>query len=158
MVKDETCQELLKNIFENEDLRYYFSFYPVTMSGHHNYKHGLIKHSVEVAENAVMLVEKYKNKAIDLDVVIVASLLHDIGVLKTMDVDEGSLEISYTDWNELVGVRNMSSLIVSKSLDGGINEEKSMKIYNLILGRDSDEIESIIFKMSNNLSKEVAGG
>lgn len=50
---------------------------------HHNYPGGLIEHSYNVLSMSLLISEKYQNGYLDLDLVIAASILHDVGKIKT---------------------------------------------------------------------------
>lgn len=50
---------------------------PSSLNGHHNSKHGNLKHMIEVTNNALLLAKD--REMVNLDVLIIASLLHDAG-------------------------------------------------------------------------------
>ena len=50
---------------------------------HHNYPGGLIEHTYNVLSMSLLISEKYQNGYLDLDLVIAASILHDVGKIKT---------------------------------------------------------------------------
>lgn len=54
-----------------------FIIWPAAVNVHHNIKGGLLLHSVNVAKNAYFLSKLYSD--IDVDLVIMSALLHDIG-------------------------------------------------------------------------------
>lgn len=68
---------------------------PAAVSNHHNYIHGLLEHSVEVAEMAVALAstERYADR-IDRDMLIAAALAHDIGKVEAYDWEGVPIRIS----------------------------------------------------------------
>lgn len=65
------CGELLKR----------FRDYPAAVSHHHAYAHGLLEHTVSVAEVACSLARTYQTAGfpVDVDLTVAGALLHDIG-------------------------------------------------------------------------------
>ncbi len=79
-------QDLL-NMIQDADLRrlvvhttpLYFYDCPGAKGHHHAYRHGLIQHTVEVAEIAVSMLECNTDASQrDIDIMVVAALLHDV--------------------------------------------------------------------------------
>lgn len=73
-------QGLLKSIFCGERWKL-FRFLPAAVSNHHVYAHGLLEHTVTVAEAARSIAASYRTvyPSIDIDLVVAGALLHDIG-------------------------------------------------------------------------------
>ncbi|MEQ3657361.1 MAG: HDIG domain-containing metalloprotein [Glaciecola sp.] len=65
---------------------------PASLNYHHNYKGGLLEHSLEVCRSALA---KSKPQGIKRDLAIVASLLHDIGKTQTFTSDGKRTDIGY---------------------------------------------------------------
>lgn len=93
----------ITKVFWQSDVLQAFLAAPASLNYHHNYKGGLLEHSVETAEIAASLPLRTQY---DRDVLITAALLHDIGKAKTLtqtmrrtslgrlvDHDEMTLEI-----------------------------------------------------------------
>lgn len=93
----------ITKVFWQSDVLQAFLSAPASLNYHHNYKGGLLEHSVETAEIAASLPLRTQ---FDRDVLITAALLHDIGKAKTLthtmrrtslgklvDHDEMTLEI-----------------------------------------------------------------
>ena len=129
-VKDEDYKKILDNCF-NEDVRELFFMYPASESFHHNYVHGLLQHSIEVVDICLFLSKYFKNCNDDL--LICAGLLHDIGKLKSYNIDETNFKIDKTNWSKLLGHLSISALFVSKITPQDIEQDKIMMLYHLIL-------------------------
>lgn len=71
---------------------------PAAVSNHHAYPGGLLRHTVDLMELAILVAPRYPQ--LDAELLIFGAFLHDLG-----KVDElaGDGEISYTDRGQLVG-------------------------------------------------------
>jgi 3'-5' exoribonuclease len=72
---------------------------PAAVRNHHAYRHGLLEHSVVVAEVAATVAGRFP--AVDHDLVVAGALLHDIG--KTLTYSTDSLAPGFTDIGRLTG-------------------------------------------------------
>jgi 3'-5' exoribonuclease len=72
---------------------------PAALRNHHAYRHGLLEHSVVVAEVAASVAERFP--AVDRDLVVAGALLHDIG--KTLTYSSDPLAPGFTDIGRLHG-------------------------------------------------------
>ncbi|GHU57591.1 3'-5' exoribonuclease YhaM [Clostridia bacterium] len=80
---------VFKNCFE------YFMRQPAAISVHHNFRGGLLLHTVEVTELALGLAGACRER-LDMDLVRAGALLHDIGKLEEFSIDVVTGEIKYT--------------------------------------------------------------
>ena len=69
--------KLINGIFWDYRRFYRFLVGPSSLNGHHNYKHGNLRHSLEVTHNALMLSKN--RETVCLHVLATAALLHDAG-------------------------------------------------------------------------------
>ena len=72
---------------------------PAAVRNHHAYRHGLLEHSVVVAEVATTVAGRFP--AVDRDLVVAGALLHDIG--KTLAYSSDLLAPGFTDIGRLTG-------------------------------------------------------
>lgn len=74
---------------------------PGAMKHHHAYRHGLWLHTVEVSEVAVSMFECNIDECTDydMDILIVASLLHDVAKVDEYHIDITSNKIMYGDFS-----------------------------------------------------------
>lgn len=92
-------KEFLAEVLRPADVCLPFVQVPASINHHHNYRGGLLDHSVEVANIISCL--PY-NSSIEKDIAIVCSLLHDIGKVKTLGTDCKRTNIGrYVDHDEL---------------------------------------------------------
>lgn len=69
--------KLINSIFWDYKRFYRFLIGPSSLNGHHNDKHGNLRHTIEVVNNALLLAEN--RSMINLDVLTMAAFLHDAG-------------------------------------------------------------------------------
>jgi 3'-5' exoribonuclease len=71
--------------------------HPASVVMHHNYRSGLLEHTLSMAQIGISLAEHYK---VDIDLLMTGIFLHDIGKVKEITSE---LEASYTDEGNLIG-------------------------------------------------------
>jgi 3'-5' exoribonuclease len=77
-IKNIHLKSLLEKIFTNEFIEK-FSIHPGAIQYHHNWKGGLMQHTIEVAEICELLCKQ--NPELDKDLLITGAILHDLGKL-----------------------------------------------------------------------------
>ena len=82
IVKNNYLKSLLDYILKKYEEPY--KNYPAGTSVHHSYKGGLIQHSISVMELAYLIAKRFNG--VDIDLIITAALLHDIG--KVLEYNE----------------------------------------------------------------------
>ena len=129
----------------NEDVKELYFTYPAAKNNHHNYLHGLLQHSIEVVDIALLISNYFKN--VNNDLLICAGLLHDIGKLKSYDIgDEQNLEsmvtpqikIVKTDWDSFLGHLPMSAIFLSKTVPQDFDSHKAMLLYHMLLSHHGE--------------------
>lgn len=96
-VKNPFITQLLKKIFENENLKKY-SRTPAGKGWHHAYIHGLLEHTLEIARICELMCDIHPE--IKRDLLIAGALLHDFG--KTEELTSET-NFDYTDKGKLLG-------------------------------------------------------
>jgi len=76
-----------------------FAVAPAAVRNHHAYRHGLLEHSVVVAEVAATVTASFPT--VDRDLVVTGALLHDVG--KTLTYSSDPLAPGFTDSGRLHG-------------------------------------------------------
>jgi len=129
-VQDQDYKKILNCCF-NEDIKQLFFSYPAAKNHHHNYLYGLLEHSLEVVDVCTFLCDYYKD--LNKDLLICAGLLHDIGKLKTYDVED--MKIEKNIWEGLVGHLVCSSFFITKLVSDEIeiDTNKLLLLHHLIL-------------------------
>ena len=77
--------QLLKHIFA----RYENAFFkwPAATRVHHNYEGGLARHSLSTCKNAINIWKNYNGEYLDIRLLVVAAILHDIGKITEYAID-----------------------------------------------------------------------
>lgn len=75
-----------------------FKLAAAAISNHHAYPGGLLQHTVDLMELALIIGPRYPQ--VDADLVVVGAFLHDLGKIEELSADG---EASYTDRGQLVG-------------------------------------------------------
>ena len=91
-IKNSHLKSLLEKIFTNEFTEN-FSIHPGAIQYHHNWKGGLMQHTIEVAEICELLCKQ--NPEMDRDLLLTGALIHDLGKLIEIHVGvraRGTLE------------------------------------------------------------------
>jgi len=126
-VKNPDCIKILNNVMG----KYYDKYinYPAATTNHHEFYHGLIYHSVSMAEIADFLASHYPE--VDRDIVLTGCLLHDIG--KVIEFS-GVVATKYTVEGNLVGHISIGAHIVRLAgEEEGITSEVPMLLEHMIL-------------------------
>ena len=155
-IEDKYLQTTVKSIFI--DQYSIFKTKPAARRHHHNYKHGLLEHSIEVTEMALKMSEINN---LDNDIVILAGLLHDIGKIIDYNMNNNGI-VTYNSESEghfIEGIKIVKNTLLStKVKEILINVIKSH--HNLIewgsLKRPENELEWIIH-LSDMWSANVKG-
>lgn len=84
-IKYQPLQDFVNAVFFKHNLWEKFSIWPAAVLLHHAYTHGLLEHSVSVAEGALGMAKHYSQFGIPVnkDILIAGSLLHDIGKIES---------------------------------------------------------------------------
>lgn len=129
-VHDPGYRQMLAAMLENQPLRQAFRTAPCTIGGHHAYLGGLIEHSVAVATLARETQDLHRR--LDSDLLITASLLHDIG--KVREFSYGA-EIVQTEEGRLLGHVELGAQLIRDLLRaaGGIDPARELQLLSCVL-------------------------
>lgn len=97
-VQNKHLQRLLRTLFDDPDFRRDFERAPAAKAAHHAYLHGLLEHTVGVAESALAMAERYPE--LERDLLLCGALMHDIGKVEELTIGP---PIDYTDVGRLEG-------------------------------------------------------
>lgn len=105
--------------FDDTDFMARFRIAAAAVSNHHAYPGGLLRHTVELMELALLVGPRYPQ--LDTELLVLGAFLHDIG--KVDELSSGG-EISYTDRGQLVGhliigVQMLGEKIAALHAEGG---------------------------------------
>lgn len=97
-VKNPYLSRLLHTFFDDADFAKRFKFHSAAKSVHHGFVGGLLEHTLSVTKNCEYFSKAYP--ILNHDLLITASIFHDIGKLKELSVFP---ENDYTDEGQLLG-------------------------------------------------------
>ena len=96
---------------------------PAAKGFHHAYPGGLLEHSLEVADFCISdyeLMKRYKYESLDIELMITAALLHDIGKIQeyvVIDVSDDKTYYAFTETGKMIGHLNLSSMWVYSEIE-----------------------------------------
>ena len=126
-ITDPKLKALLHEIFRNStDFMRRFTVFPAAQFNHHAFRHGLLHHTVEVADLAASCAEIFIRggmHSLSKDLVIAGALIHDIG--KCEEFQERGFEYEYSNAGALLGHIAIGAEILMKSIE---RVEKSQSI------------------------------
>src|SRR5690349_11712649 len=104
---------------------------PAAKRYHQAYRHGLLEHSLTVAQAVSAISATFPG--IDRDVAVTGALLHDIGKLEAYDVDDGA--ISMSDHGRLYGEIPLGYYRVRRTIEDldGFPPELAQAVLHIIL-------------------------
>lgn len=132
-IKNNDYKNLLTAIFDDDEILRKFSTAPAAVFFHHNYKHGLIEHSIEVLKISEALAEIYPE--LDKDLLITGAILHDIGKIYTYDYDD--LKIEMNEKGILLDHIYLTAEIIKEKSDSMDNSNLN-NLLHLILSHHGD--------------------
>lgn len=110
-VPNQHLKKMLAHFFEKSDWWTRFVTAPAAKGAHHAYIGGLLEHSLSVATVADMLANHYEG--VDRSLLIAGALLHDIGKLEELSVENGVID--YSVEGRLKGHLVIGSELVARS-------------------------------------------
>ncbi|MBD3313052.1 HD domain-containing protein, partial [Candidatus Woesearchaeota archaeon] len=111
-VKNPEIKDLLTSIFTDTDFEEKFKTHPGAIEIHHNWKGGLLQHTIEVLNYCILSHKQFPD--LDKDLLIAGALLHDIGKMEEL---ETTTRIKATDKGQLIGHLPMSVIFVEKRIN-----------------------------------------
>ena len=130
-VKNKNYNMLLKAFFvDDKEFREKFSNHQGAKSIHHSFVSGLLEHTLHTAKLARLIAKLYDD--INIDLVITASLLHDIA--KMIEISSYPVN-EYTDEGMLIGHIVLSYDLVKSKMNSikGFNENEKNELLHCIL-------------------------
>lgn len=85
-VEDETLSSVLQAVFNDDETYEAFIAAPAALKYHQAYKHGLLEHTVTVAEGVDAMTETFPGD-IDPELALTGALLHDVGKIHVYGLD-----------------------------------------------------------------------
>ena len=123
LVQNEKLKAICNKLLEDKKE---FYFKPAATSHHHNYVGGLVQHTCEVMLNASAMATFYN---VNRDIVIVASLFHDIMKIEEYDINGNMLE-----YGNMIGhISGSASYFESLANEFGLDEDLKLQVKHCIL-------------------------
>ncbi len=127
-IKDTNLKALLKNIFNDTKIQNKFKRAPAAEKVHHDFIGGLLEHILEMLDLSKPLLYYYKEA--NRDIVITGIILHDIGKIHELEINNTS--INRTKEGKLVGHIIQGIELVRSKLPKGFPCELWMKIEHIM--------------------------
>lgn len=135
-VEDRDYKMLLVAIFQDDEaLRDQFAKAPSALKMHQAYIGGLLEHTLQVLNVAQSIAKNYPG--FDKDLLVAATLLHDIGKIREFDYE---VVIRYTDSGRLIGHIVIGIELVHEKIRkiGGFPPQKEMLLTHTILAHHGE--------------------
>jgi 3'-5' exoribonuclease len=134
-VRDPGIKALLRRIFLQSEAGERFKRHPGAIEIHHNWVGGLLQHTLEVAEYA--LLSKKHFPELDEDLIVAGALLHDIGKLEEL---EATTRIKGTRRGQLEGHIALGYAMAIKAMDElGTPDPARGKLLHILLSHHGCE-------------------
>lgn len=156
-------KKLLTNIFiKDKEFRERFLNHQGAKSVHHNFIGGLLEHTISVVNVALSIAKNYND--INVDLIITASLLHDIG--KVYEIEDYPVN-EYSDSGHLIGHIIIGYDIVSRTINeiGEFTEIEKNEVLHCILSHHGSLefgstklpslIEAMIVSTADNVDAKI---
>ncbi len=108
-MKNKHLRQLILDTLEDPEIKPKYLRCPAARTIHHAWISGLLEHTLSICKIMLFLATHYEG--LDLDLLLVGAVFHDIGKIWELDF-EGS--VSYTDAGKLVGHLVMGSELIEK--------------------------------------------
>ncbi len=155
--------KLLRSIFDDKELFTRFFEAPAAKSWHHNYRHGLLEHTVSVATLCDFVSVQYP---VNRDLLLSGALLHDFGKIFEYDAKPA---IDFTDIGRLVGHLSLCDQFVCERARqiSGFPEQTLLNLRHLILAHHGEyekasvrlpqTLEALVLHLCDNLDAQSTG-
>ncbi|MCC6278028.1 MAG: HD domain-containing protein [Oligoflexia bacterium] len=108
-MKNKHLKQLILSTLEDPEIRPKYLRCPAARSIHHAYLGGLLEHTLSICKVMMFIASHYKN--VDLDLLLVGAVFHDIGKIWELEFETG---VTYTDVGRLVGHLVLGSELIEK--------------------------------------------
>jgi 3'-5' exoribonuclease len=129
-IREFHLRRLTDAFFEDETFYKAYVSAPAGMYVHHDYRHGLLQHVLEILEILDSVVEIYPD--LNRDLMTVGALLHDVGKLRELNVSMSGVT-EYTKEGQLVGHIGIGILMIEKKIPEDFPDELRLQLMHIIL-------------------------
>lgn len=132
-------KNLLKRIFNSDDIREAYFAAPGGKLWHHAYTGGLLEHTLSIVRICETMAEAYPS--VNRDLLVAGGLLHDFGKIDEYGFDKGFID--FTDegrlWGHIsIGAQRVRSIIEEMEKEGRFSDELKKQLIHLILSHQGE--------------------
>ncbi|MCQ2418978.1 MAG: HD domain-containing protein [Clostridia bacterium] len=126
------CREVL------ERNRTKFETIPAAKTVHHSFLHGLLMHTVYMADTAAFLASRYE-QVLNRDLLLAGTILHDVAKLKEFATSDLGLVTEYSFSGQMLGHLVMGAQEVARVCqEQGVCEEKAVLLQHMLLSHHGE--------------------
>lgn len=129
-IRDYNLRQLVDAFFDDEDFYQSYINAPAGMRIHHNYRHGLLQHTLEMLGILDAFIDIYPS--LNRDLITVATIFHDVGKIKELSVSLAGTT-DYTKEGKFIGHIGIGLLLLEKRIPDDFPEELKMQLFHIIL-------------------------
>jgi len=111
-ISNEFLKELLRKVFNDEDLRTKFFERPAAFKHHHNFKCGILCHTVNMLKMCEFVNTLYQPNVVNLDLLKTAIIVHDLGKIRVYTIKDGVA--AYVHEDKMVDHIKVGDLMISE--------------------------------------------
>ena len=161
-VENPQIKKLLESIFKDPEIEKKFKKHPGGIEIHHNWRGGLLQHTLEVLQYCKLSWQLFPD--LNKDLLVAGALLHDIGKLEEISVTS---RIKGTDRGQLLGHIVLGANYVSRKMDDmDMDEKLKDKILHMIIShhgrveygspKEPMYSEAIVLYYADEMSSKIA--
>lgn len=133
---DDEYHSVCRTILERNRER--FETIPAAKTVHHSFLHGLLMHTVYMADTADYLASRY-DAVLNRDLLLAGTILHDIAKLKEFSTSELGLVTEYSFSGQMLGHLVMGAQEVAEVCrEQDVSEEKAVLLQHMILSHHGE--------------------
>ena len=129
-IRDFHLRQLVDAFFDDEEFFRAFTTSPAGMYIHHDYRHGLLQHVLEMLEilDGIMTIYPDMNR----DLVTTGTFFHDVGKIRELSTNLAGVT-DYTKEGQLIGHIGIGLLMLEKRLPEDFPESLRLQLFHIIV-------------------------
>ncbi len=137
-IHNKYLQQLLTELFDRREIFDAFIVAPAGKKVHHNYLGGLAEHCLEIID-IISSMYQIHHERMNWDLVVTASLLHDIGKISEYDLTSPSFQM--TDRGKLLGHITLGEELIRKTVESmsEFPDELATELRHMILSHHGEK-------------------
>ena len=134
-IQNPELKKFVHDVFNDKEIREKFKLHPASIELHHNWKGGLLQHTLEVLRYCELSAEMFPS--LNKDLLIAGAIMHDIGKLRELAVTS---RIKGTKKGQLKGHIVMGFAFMYEKLKNyNIDEDTKDKLLHIILSHHGEK-------------------